>query len=932
LLVSMEIAPVTIIGKEHDGEGFTPVRRRLSTINTRQLQSDAEVEWTATRCNRLLRALTSRVAILKKDLARHQANTTTRIQIPQEIIGRGQKRSSDNDLDWTQNKKRVRRTYTGRGGGDGKCANPQPYQGKYYVKEGRSLIPGEIPVPTPALRRARSGVSESQSPTVAVLCQKKRQQTNIGAGKRPKTKQTEEHLRLSEMMRGMKKKMAASRYTTYEGIYNGLETLLKATTPGEPIIPRKGSRSLLSMCLVAVPRYIAREEALLDAQLEETRERSAINNRDISTEIYDDLEAFGSFGRGWKHFRIIVRSHGIQVVNEAILDGLLVVEFCGILVALCNHMGAAEEAETLLSAILAVGNIPAPNNVFSRFVEEEHCRPLSLLWTQVEQRHCHSFQHRELAKMFSNDRLPLTWVATKEFGSLWTKVIQTLSSDHANEDAVCFLERVLSGLATMLEEGDRAMRNSEERKSALFEAARQTYSSLLTTLVSIVILGKETATQREDHASDVGGPKYETILVLLRGCVIQRKLSARTHSHGTLLLLANLVLGNLGNDSDLSNLDILLNRLRDDDSLSCNDIVALVCSIARCCGMGTFNSGFEHLEDLHILLQGFADGREPKDVKLLYRIIVDSAFTFAQHTPERKHLEYATSIQGKFQVMKTKPNCIFTLGNDRGNEMLGYRWEEGISEWVTATPNINRGKEYDATPPSSSESKYGTPFRSPLRRNVGKEAEITQKTLQLMSSFERNGADATPSKMVNDSPACYSDSDISDDAASERIISMSTSPFTASDWGSQAGEELMDSICQDGSISPAGIESGPEELTSLDQEESLLDNTFTSNESSVLSCSRTSSAGRRQYVDRVPRLSRRILRNSLQWKLFEESDDELSFHSTSSSQGREILRNITNTKVSNKQPARKGYPVKRQKPLKTLDTSPLDDSEDELCI
>lgn len=196
-----------------------------------------------------------------------------------------------------------------------------------------------------------------------------------------------------------------------------------------------------------------------------------------------------------------------------------------------------------------------------------------------------------------------------------------------------------------------------------------------------------------------------------------------------------------------------------------------------------------------------------------------------------------------------------------------------------------------------------------------------------MFSSETNGAEETPSKMVNNSPARCSDSYMSD-AASDRITSLSTSTSPTSDWGSQAGEESLDIICKGGSISPASIESRIDDFTNSDQGESFLDEFFTSNnESSVLSCSRSSSSGRRQYVDRVPRLSRRILRHSQQWKLFEESDDELSFYSTSSSQGRGILRDITKTKILNKQPARK-----RQTPPRTLDSPPLDDSEDELCV
>src|ERR1700710_2483484 len=104
-------------------------------------------------------------------------------------------------------------------------------------------------------------------------------------------------------------------------------------------------------------------------------------------------------------------------------------EFCRILVALCIHMGASKEGETLLSSLLSVQNLPAPKSVFTRLGDDEQSRPLSMLWDFVKQQHCFSFQYKVLSSMISNGILPLSWVATKEFGPIWTRGIQALSSD-----------------------------------------------------------------------------------------------------------------------------------------------------------------------------------------------------------------------------------------------------------------------------------------------------------------------------------------------------------------------------------------------------------------------------------------------------------------------------------------------------------------------
>jgi hypothetical protein len=104
------------------------------------------------------------------------------------------------------------------------------------------------------------------------------------------TDDAEAHCELAESLRDIRQKTTAARYTTYEGIYNGLEALLRATTPVKlETKRRKGARSLFSTSLRAVPRYIIQQEALLQAHMEETGSKSAIESRDISMEIYDEL-------------------------------------------------------------------------------------------------------------------------------------------------------------------------------------------------------------------------------------------------------------------------------------------------------------------------------------------------------------------------------------------------------------------------------------------------------------------------------------------------------------------------------------------------------------------------------------------------------------------------------------------------------------------
>jgi hypothetical protein len=798
------------------------------------------------------------------------------------------------------------------------------------------LIPGEVSVPTPVLSRARGDLPESHLPIVTLL-HEGALRTNNRTKKRPRTKDGETHFQLSQTMRELKRKAAPSRYSVYEGIYNGLEILLKATTSNEPKGKSKGPRSLLSMCLGAVPRYISQEEALLETQLEETGKRSAINNRDISTEIYDDLEAFGSFGCGWKHLRIIVRSHGVQVVSDAIQAGLLDVEFCGVLVTLCTYLGAGREAEILLSSLLSSRQIAAPKSLFTRLGDNEQSRPLSILWNLVEQRKCFSYQYRALSEMISTGHLPLHWVATKEFGPIWTRAIQTLSSDSTEANIFVFMETMLSMLASTINPGrDETSLTSKRVEGSLFEATKQTFSSLLTTLTSITILSKETTTQLNSQDSTLTSSKHDHISVLLRSSLVQWKLSHSVNSQGTLLLFADLITRNQDNQCQFTNLDLLLNHLRQakwptQEADVRTDLVAFVCSVARCCGRGASTTGFEHLEPLHLLLENLANTREMQDGALLHGIIVDSAFAFAEHSPDRKHLDYAARMEAKFQLMKTELAGDSTPANVGRRARVGYRWEEGISEWVTATPAVNGTKAREVSAlHSPDEIVYDTPFKL-VRRTNNRGRNASQAKSQELPSSDVEGDDDANEETASDFPECTpsrtadlenSDNDSETDSPPRSIpIKPSYDEESADEIDSSDESQIGSTV-----ISGSGPGS-PGKSEHLD-----IDETFTSNDSSMVSSSSSNFRTRRQYIDRAPRLSRRVLRHSLQWQLFEESDDELSFQSTSSSQSEQILGDITNSSVPRKPREGKSYTTKRQKPLMNLSASFLGDSEDELCI
>ena len=899
----------------------TSSRRRISTINTRALHGDSEKEWTATRCNRLLRALTSRVAILKKDISRLQSTTCPKSSAAGPSTGHRQKRgnTSPGNADWAHPRKKIRRTYSARGGRTNNGARAAFGGVHASLNDGRRLAPGDISVPTPLLHRARGEHTRSHSlPPVSANGSS---QNPEGQGEKdPRLRDGEAHFQLSKTMRDIRKSTPPNRYTTYEGIYYGLEGLLRATVPGEEGVSPHGPQSLLSMCLRAIPHCISREEAVLTAQLEETGSKSAIYQRDVSTEIYDDLEALGSSGHGWKHLRTVVRSHGIQVICTAIKEGLIDTEFCEILVTLCLNMCASREAETLLSAQLSARVFSRPKSVYTRFDDDPATHPLSMLSKFIALRGGSNYQYRQLSSMIANGSLPITWLATKEFVMFWGVAILEFASESVDPDAITFFVTVLPLLATY---GDSSLVNSravETTDVVLLEAVKQTFTRLIAAFLAVVILSKEKIVDAQ--GSVVSPPDYKEITTLFQTCLVQWRLYNSLDVKGALFALILLTLQHYdGSSPDADTVDLLLKHLRHTKRSTQlytprNDLIVLACSIARCCGKGASTSGFEYLQQLHILLETISQARESNGRRIVHEIIVDSAFAFARQVPNRGHLEYATSIEEKLHVMKPEARDASPSEND--DNMAGYRWEEGISEWVITTPAPSSVKSAWLEDDSSvDDSECDTPFYHPSRRARSKYLARSTLITDLASSpdpdREHNYRNtARPSTPEYDSTASDSYSDEGDTDIANTPIESPVSSASHEAYESDDALPVDSSPGEDLETDELGLPDSP--LQTWDTSHGV--------------------GNSRRHVDRAPRLSNRVLRHSLHWELVDGSDDELSCLSTLSKHNspRQSSRNGSGTSSKSQDESRVKRVSNRGKSTVGLETSFLGESEDELGV
>ncbi|PQE02934.1 Eukaryotic translation initiation factor 3 subunit CLU1 TIF31 protein [Rutstroemia sp. NJR-2017a BVV2] len=674
---------------------FTPVRRKNFTLSDGRLRREVEKEWTATRCNRLLRRLTSKIAILRKERARSLAKSQSNKRMSRTSLNVDEsEKESSRESNWIGSRKKVKRTYSGRSGsiGYGSDHENNGRQLKTTTYSRMSSFPGEIIVPTPLLNRAlKKSTISSQAIPFQVRSGDKTSKTYVSEesfGIRPANRASKTFSMGPQVLRDVRKTTSSMHCNAYEGIYDHFKNLLEATQTTPHDLPRTGTKSLLSTCLRAIPKYISLEERTMAEEVEEEGPNSALEKRDVSMEVYDDLETFGSLGHGWTQLQNVVRAHGVHIICNAIADGLLDDQFSEQLVELCVQSGNEDEGQSLLSSILSRCKFPAPRKVDDSFLAHCSLRPLSLLWRFTEHTGRSGYHYRQLSTLIDSQRLPISWLAAKAFEHVWTGIIQSLSTDETKADAAQFMSASLPRLVEFVSlEGSNAV---TALGNDIHAACRHTLLSVLTTTTSIAILC-------QDENSDVSEqPSSQIHYKLLRDCftmIITTQKDSKDQS--TIFLLANLVVGPSTDQLPSLSVELVdrnLHSMWEQHKSSANtvasnynEVINFLSSMARCCGRAASNSGFEYLQRIHKAMRHWVTSRQSKETSIWYEIMVDSAFTFAQQAPGEKFLNYAVSLDGELKARILDRPTSSSLQDCAGSPGA-FRWEEGISAWVTRTP------------------------------------------------------------------------------------------------------------------------------------------------------------------------------------------------------------------------------------------------------
>ncbi|KAI0526599.1 hypothetical protein F5B22DRAFT_586603 [Xylaria bambusicola] len=684
--------------------------------------------WTTARCQRLLRPLVSRITSLKRDspIAGQPVASTARSASDSAAVSlprrNRQREEVDSESGWLMpRKKRPRLTYSQR-----RSSQPHPSQplgfDQSHLRQGnqdetsslaigtkpgvrkafkcvqperqqKTAAPGEVVPSTPILRRARGKIARSP---VAPLHEHELGANQGEHGRERRTRiSSSAQKRMDERLANLRTRFC-SQYADLEAIYRSLEALLKATMTsalGDTSV-RNGPRSLLDMCLRKVPEYIRELDVWERLDAEQTGKISTLDDINTSADIYNELESLGT-NVGWKHLRVVVKADGLSAVKCAIEEGIFNDEFSQLLIDLCVQMGAASEAEDLMAALVD-RQYPQPISTESRFTQISALQPLVMLNAFASQTQRTSFLFQQYSTLLSSDKLPVEWLATLEFDSVWSLAMQTLADGQSSCDAISFVtESIL-----LLGYKKRKMPRNFDRIQLEHDTAKANHRTLMsvTSILASMSLLAETGivppglsdsdTRRirgidnrfkyalrlcinglESHMRDRNTQRLETLyLALFLSSSHNRDEKIDSHVRGNMNKLS------LSSATSVTTKDIYMHNRYD-------NIAQLIASIARACGRATSVASHQCLHGLFGRLESLKLAPN-----LLDKLKAATAFLVAQQTNNVKDLIYAESL-----YPYTQPSPSGRGQHQSGSALFtGYRWEETIGEWVTVSPVMNK--------------------------------------------------------------------------------------------------------------------------------------------------------------------------------------------------------------------------------------------------
>jgi hypothetical protein len=736
-----------------------------------------ELPWTTSRCNRLLRPISSKLAKLRAEFERPRSAGGEPRAVSSAFATKSSPRKTTNftrpaqkprgfekarDPDWRPDAKAGagrggKKTYGGRGA---KRVAALQSGSSDVVRASR---PGEIAF-TPLVARISSQLQSS--PHVQNSPLKK-----YGKNRGP----LQVNIDWTQMPGDLRKLV--------QGISEAYANVLQATTDGDEK-SWKGTRSLMGACLRRLPAYIELEEHFAKLDREEDDEDE---ERDVSGEIYEHLQDQFEHhpGQGWRPFKQVLRAHTTTLLCDAVTDEIIGLDSVSMLVTHCVRVFAWDEAERLLLAYLPLLEpLSIPNNIKADLFDAQRSPFLHAIKSFVDHTGRHRLLLDLLEHMIAHELLPLEWLATEGMRPLWDRLVRSTSNNDQRTiaHAVRFFETVtMAGMGLpderlLADEMTGARRFVPSSREELRLALNTTYSSLLTVLCSIALVNNG---RNDDNGREIAGRvtwmlDAVVIATLRRNDIRSEFKLLDAHTEDGQLFLQRAIwpvfasfLVHLDSSSvDKSTVALQLPELihgvnwlatqYSSDGINTASILgglpAFISSIARGTGRIWKDDGFEQLQRLVQALMSLSGYRLPHRLWTLKRMALESAMEFAQDTGMGEHSTYAREIEMK---MRTQGQLIIVPSphkNDSPSANGGFRWEEGIGEWVACTPFVKQGVKRVTRKPIPALELLPTPSQSE-DEDVLPRDDFDDNSMWETTAFDHDEDDVVPqSSPINRAP------------------------------------------------------------------------------------------------------------------------------------------------------------------------------------
>lgn len=634
-----------------------------SSSSRRQSTRESLQPWTPTRCHRLLRPLKTHISALRREI---DLEDSEKLSDDAAQNGTAETIRSNSQRTYSRRGRKARRNRDNSGGP--KCSTTG-------TAKRVPTQPGEIILPTPVIRRARGQLLSSpiQQPQLADAGEGATGKKRFSSFQSQRTPSV--IAALESDMQPLRNRVSATKFSLYDSILRTVHSLLTATAVSS--LSSQGSKSLLAMCLRKVPEYIGELEYWEQRDAEEQGTKSTLQNSEISNEIYSELEAMLPTSRGASHLRVVVRAHGVKVIKDSIAEGLLDDSFSILLIKLCCKTQSFREAEELLQE-LTDRSYPKPKGAQSMFDESRKLAPLRMLRDFARESGRPQFMQRQLCRLLSNQQLPLLWLSTKEFGSIWSCMVRALSRDEICYDTTNFAVQMITALSS---QAGLEIASLRTQSTDLKSLSQRTLVSAIAAITTLPILGQGARDSSMDEVSQTRRClSAHKVRYIIQRCMFELRRSRKPSWVATGLNLAAF-LTNISPSSpkDIESSGALGRTICGQESRESRQhhevVTVLIGSIAHHSGRGSAEPSHYYLTKLCDQLEqvlpteGFPS-----------RLRMDCAFNLAERTNDLRDLAFAESLDTTSTTQQVVPTPR------KNSASSSYRWDEDICEWVTVTP------------------------------------------------------------------------------------------------------------------------------------------------------------------------------------------------------------------------------------------------------